>query len=92
MEDKSKRNFRKFLVGNVIKKSGNKTIKVACFYKIPHATYRKEVKRKTVIHVHDEDNKCAVGDSVRVFETRPLSRLKRWRVGSIISAASDINV
>ncbi|MDR2629212.1 MAG: 30S ribosomal protein S17 [Puniceicoccales bacterium] len=92
MENKSKRNSRKFLVGNVIQKSGDKTVKVACFYKIPHSVYQKEVKRKTVIYAHDEDNKCAVGDSVRVFETRPLSRLKRWRVGSIVSTASNINV
>ncbi|MDR0693640.1 MAG: 30S ribosomal protein S17 [Puniceicoccales bacterium] len=91
MENKIKRNFRKFLVGNVIQKSGDKTIKVACFYKVPHSVYQKEVKRKTVIYVHDRDNRCAVGDSVRVFETRPLSRLKRWRVGSIIGAASNVN-
>ncbi|MDR2779068.1 MAG: 30S ribosomal protein S17 [Puniceicoccales bacterium] len=88
-ENKSRRNSRKFLVGSVIKKSGDKTIKVACFYKVPHAIYQKEVRRKTVIYAHDEDNKCGIGDSVRVFETRPLSRLKRWRVGSIISTAAS---
>ncbi|MDR2776653.1 MAG: 30S ribosomal protein S17 [Puniceicoccales bacterium] len=91
MESKSKRNFRKCLVGNVIQKLGDKTIKVACFYKIPHSVYQKEVRRKTVIYAHDEGNKCAVGDSVRVFETKPLSRLKRWRVGNIVSMASSIN-
>ncbi|MDR1891032.1 MAG: 30S ribosomal protein S17 [Puniceicoccales bacterium] len=92
MENGCKRNSRKFLVGSVIKKSGDKTIKVACFYKTPHAVYQKEVKRKTVIYVHDEDNKCNVGDSVRVFETRPLSRLKRWRVGSVVSTTSGDSV
>jgi small subunit ribosomal protein S17 len=69
-------------------RSGNKTIKVVCFYKTPHPLYQKEVKRKTVIYAHDEDNQCKVGDSVRVFETRPLSKLKRWRLGGIINSAS----
>jgi small subunit ribosomal protein S17 len=89
MEGSGGRNRRKSLVGSVIGKSGNKTIKVAYFYKIPHPTYGKEIRRRTIIHVHDENNGCAVGDSVRVFETRPLSRMKRWRVGSILRSATN---
>ncbi|MDR1595544.1 MAG: 30S ribosomal protein S17 [Puniceicoccales bacterium] len=86
MDEERVRNRRKSLVGSVVGKSGDKTVKVACFYKIPHPVYQKEIKRKTVIFVHDDENKCAVGDSVCVFETRPLSKLKRWRVGDIIGS------
>jgi small subunit ribosomal protein S17 len=88
MSEDGTRNRRKSLAGSVVGKSGSKTVKVACFYKIPHPIYRKEIRRKTVIYVHDENNECEVGDSVRVFETRPLSKLKRWRLGSIIGSAS----
>jgi small subunit ribosomal protein S17 len=91
MDEKGGRNRRKSLVGSVIGKSGSKTVKVAYFYKIPHPTYGKEIRRRTVIHVHDESNGCAVGDSVRVFETKPLSRMKRWRIGSILHSASNVD-
>lgn len=78
------RQSRKTLIGEVIGRSGIKTIKVAYFYKAPHPLYHKEVKRKTVVHVHDEKDVCQVGDRVKIMETRPISRLKRWRVVSII--------
>jgi small subunit ribosomal protein S17 len=83
----SERNRRKSLTGNVVGKSGDKTVKVACSYKVPHPVYQKEIKRKTVIYAHDDGNSCQIGDFVRVFETRPLSKLKRWRVGETISSA-----
>jgi small subunit ribosomal protein S17 len=79
-EVQHKRKKRKELIGEVIARSGDKTIKVACFYKVPHPLYRKEIRRKTILHVHDEKNECQVGDKLRVMETRPLSKLKRWRV------------
>ncbi len=85
------RNSRKVLTGKVISRSGNKTVKVSYSYKIPHALYKKEIKRKTVIHVHDADNKCQIGDTVEVMETRPLSKLKRWRLNKIINTAQGIN-
>tara|TARA_Y100000588_G_scaffold358976_1_gene417605 strand:- start:674 stop:946 length:273 start_codon:yes stop_codon:yes gene_type:complete len=78
------RNSRKQLIGEVISISGNKSIKVAFYYKSPHALYKKEIKRKTIFHVHDEDGQCAIGDRVEIMETRPLSKLKRWRVVRII--------
>jgi small subunit ribosomal protein S17 len=90
MNENVKRNRRKSLTGNVIEKSGDKTVKVACSYKVPHPVYRKEIKRRTVIYVHDEENRCGVGDLIRVFETRPLSKLKRWRVGDVISSVSAV--
>ncbi|MDR1255915.1 MAG: 30S ribosomal protein S17 [Puniceicoccales bacterium] len=83
------RNNRKVLTGIVISRTGDKTVKVAYSYKIPHPIYKKEIKRKTVIHVHDMDNKCKFGDSVEVVETRPLSKLKRWRLSRIINSAVE---
>lgn len=83
----SARKTRKSLVGVVTSLSGDKSIKVTYFYKIPHPLYHKEIRRKTVIHVHDEKNECALGDKVEVAETRPLSKLKRFRVLSIIEKA-----
>ncbi len=88
MDKKILRKNRKSLSGTVIGRSGDKTIKVACFYKVPHPMYGKEIKRKTVVSVHDERNEGNVGDSVRIVETRPLSRTKRWRLESIVSVAS----
>lgn len=81
------RKSRKSLVGVVTSLSGDKSIKVTYFYKIPHPLYHKEIRRKTVIHVHDENNACALGDKVEVTETRPLSKLKRFRVVSIVEKA-----
>lgn len=84
------RKSRKTLVGEVTKRSGDKSIKVTYFYKAPHPLYRKEIKRKTVVHVHDELNRCQVGDRVEIMETRPISRLKRWRVVEILGQSESI--
>ena len=78
------RSQRKDLIGFVTSRSGDKSIKVTVPFKTPHPRYHKVVNRKTVVHVHDEKNETKVGDKVEVMETRPLSRLKRWRVVSII--------
>jgi len=82
-----KRRSRKDLIGVVTTRSGNKSVKVTFFYKIPHPQYRKEIKRKTVVHAHDENNECAIGDKVEIMETRPLSKLKRWRIVHVIEKA-----
>ncbi|MDR2862488.1 MAG: 30S ribosomal protein S17 [Puniceicoccales bacterium] len=81
---------RKDLVGEVTGRSGDKTVKVTYFYKKPHPIYGKEIKRKTVLHVHDEKNECKIGDRVEIMETRPLSKLKRWRILRIVEAAKII--
>ncbi len=78
---------RKHITGLVTSRSGDKTIKVTYFYKIPHPIYQKEIKRKTVLHAHDETNVCKLGDKVELMETRPISKLKRWRVIRVIEAA-----
>lgn len=81
------RGNRKSLVGVVTSVSGNKTIKVEYQYKIPHPIYKKEIKRKTVVHAHDEKSECAINDRVEIMETRPLSKLKRWRVTKVVEKA-----
>lgn len=81
------RSARKTQIGFVSSRSGDKSVKVTIAYKTPHPLYQKVVNRQTVLHVHDEKNETKVGDQVEVMETRPLSRLKRWRVVSILQKA-----
>ena len=81
------RTARKTQIGFVSSRSGDKSIKVTIAYKTPHPLYHKVVNRQTVLHVHDEKNETKVGDKVEVMETRPISRLKRWRVVSVIQKA-----
>ena len=78
---------RKTEIGFVSSKMGAKSVKVTVPYKIPHPLYHKVINRKTVLHVHDEKNEANVGDKVEVMETRPMSRLKRWRITNIIEHA-----
>src|SRR5205814_9705056 len=81
------RTQRKTQIGFVSSRSGDKSIKVTLDYKTPHPLYQKVVKRQTVLHVHDEKNETKVGDKVEVMETRPISRLKRWRVMAVLQKA-----
>ncbi|HLS27187.1 MAG TPA: 30S ribosomal protein S17 [Opitutales bacterium] len=81
------RNKRKTLIGTVTSQSGDKSVKVTVAYKIPHPRYGKIINRKTVLHAHDEKNESRVGDKVSIMEVRPLSKLKRWRIVSVIEAA-----
>ena len=87
MSEESSRNNRKELVGVVRSKTGDKSVKVVYEYKIPHPLYKKEIRRKTTVNVHDESTDSAVGDKVKIIATRPLSKLKRWRVVDIIEKA-----
>jgi small subunit ribosomal protein S17 len=81
------RNNRKELVGFVRSKTGDKSIKVVYEYKTPHPLYKKEIRRKTTVHVHDENNVSSVGDKIKIIVTRPMSKLKRWRVLEIVEKA-----
>jgi small subunit ribosomal protein S17 len=81
------RNLRKERIGTVISNKMQKTIVVAVKRKTMHPMYHKFVNRTSKFYAHDEDNKCGIGDVVRIMETRPLSRLKRWRVVEIIEKA-----
>jgi len=80
MNEIANRNRRKVLVGVVVSKLGDKSVKVAYDYGARHPLYRKEVKRQTIVYVHDEANACHIGSQVKIMETRPLSKLKRWRL------------
>lgn len=74
------RNARKVRVGTVVSSAMDKTVVVRVDRLIRHPTYHKVIKRSKKFMAHDEDNRCKVGDIVRIMETRPLSKRKRWRV------------
>jgi small subunit ribosomal protein S17 len=80
----AKRHLRKTRVGEVVSNKMDKTIVVAVIRRVPHAKFGKIVQRTKKLFAHDSENQCAVGDLVRVEETRPLSRLKRWRLVEIL--------
>ena len=78
------RNLRKTRVGKVISNKMDKTIVVAIEDHVQHPLYKKIVKKTYKLKAHDENNKCNIGDTVRVMETRPLSKDKRWRLVEIV--------
>lgn len=81
------RNSRKERVGIVVSDKMDKTIVVAVVNKYKHPLYKKTVSTTKKYKVHDENNECGIGDRVKVMETRPLSKDKRWRLVSIIEKA-----
>ena len=83
----SERNMRKTNVGRVVSNKMDKTIVVAIEDSVKHPLYKKIIKRTVKLKAHDENNECTIGDRVRVMETRPLSKEKRWRLVEIIEKA-----
>ena len=83
------RNSRKVRVGVVASTKMDKTVLVRVERQFKHPMYGKEIRRSTKYKAHDERNECKVGDIVRIMETRPLSKDKRWRVVEIISTAEE---
>ncbi|MBQ7636182.1 MAG: 30S ribosomal protein S17 [Lachnospiraceae bacterium] len=81
------RNLRKTRTGKVISNKMDKTITVAVVDNVKHPLYKKIVKKTYKLHAHDENNECNIGDTVRVMETRPLSKTKRWRLVKVIEKA-----
>ena len=81
------RNLRKTRVGKVVSDKVDKTIVVAIEDNVKHPLYKKIVKRTYKLKAHDENNECNIGDRVKVMETRPLSKDKRWRLVEIIEKA-----
>jgi len=75
---------RKIRVGKVLSQKMDKTVVVSVEWSQPHRIYKKNVKRWNKFMVHDEENSCNLGDTVRIVETRPLSKTKRWKVTEII--------
>lgn len=82
-----KRGLRKTKIGKVISDKMDKTIVVAVEGSVRHPLYGKIVKRTYKLKAHDENNECRIGDRVKVMETRPLSRDKRWRLVEIVEKA-----
>lgn len=83
----TERNRRKTRQGVVVSTAGEKTCVVKVEDRKPHPLYGKMIKRSVKFHAHDEENACAVGDRVVIMETRPLSKLKRWRLVEILEKA-----
>lgn len=81
------RNLRKVRVGRVVSDKMDKTIVVAIEDSVKHPLYKKIVKRTYKCKAHDENNECKIGDRVRIMETRPLSKDKRWRLVEIVERA-----
>ena len=78
------RNLRKVMVGTVTSDKMDKTVVVSVETSVSHKMYGKTVKRTYKLKAHDENNRCEIGDKVKVMETRPLSKDKRWRVVEIL--------
>ena len=83
----TERNLRKTRVGKVVSDKMDKTVVVAIVDNVKHPLYKKIIKRTVKLKAHDEKNECRIGDRVKVMETRPLSKDKRWRVTNIIERA-----
>ena len=81
------RNLRKVLIGTVKSDKMDKTVVVAVETNVKHPVYGKIVKRTYTLKAHDEENQCKIGDKVKVMETRPLSKDKKWRVVEIVEKA-----
>ena len=83
----AERNLRKTKIGVVTSNRMEKTVTVAIETKVKHPIYGKFVKKTTKFHAHDDKNECAIGDTVRIMESRPLSKTKRWRMVEIVEKA-----
>ncbi len=77
---------RKTRVGRVVSDKMDKTVVVVYEWSQPHPIYKKAVRRQTRFYAHDESNSCALGDTVRIIESRPYSKTKRWKVAEILSS------
>lgn len=86
-ETDNERNSRKIRVGTVVSDKMDKTVVVEVARQFPHRLYGKIIKRTKKFKAHDEENSCGVGDIVRIMETRPFSKHKRWRVVTILEKA-----
>ncbi len=85
--EKIERNSRKETVGQVVSSKADKTIVVQVVRKVKHPIYGKMILKSTKFHAHDEKNECNEGDKVKIMETRPLSKNKRWRLVEILEKA-----
>ena len=73
----------------VVSKSGDKSIRVVINFKIKHPKYGKYIKKRSILSVHDQHNKAALGDTVEISQCRPISKTKSWRIVSILEKSAD---
>ncbi len=86
-QEKSRKQVK---VGRVISDKMDKTVVVAVDYLKPHRLYRKIIRKTNKFHAHDEENACRIGDIVRIEESRPMSKMKRWRVVEIVQRGEEL--
>jgi small subunit ribosomal protein S17 len=89
-QNEQTRGVRKERVGEVVSRAGDKTIAVKIVRRYPHPIYGKVVRSAMKCHAHDEGNSAKVGDTVRIVESRPMSRLKRWRVVEVLASKGQV--
>jgi len=77
-------------VGDVVSNAMDKTVVVKIERKVLHPVFRKYIKKTKKLYAHDADNSCTVGDRVQIVETRPISKLKRWKVVSVLEKAEGV--
>ncbi|MCL5781148.1 MAG: 30S ribosomal protein S17 [Firmicutes bacterium] len=87
---KEQRNMRKVRQGRVVSDKMDKTIVVAVEDRVRHPLYNRTIRQTKKFKAHDEENSCRIGDTVRIMETRPLSKDKRWRVIEILERAEQL--
>ncbi len=87
MAEAKARGRRKSRVGEVVKDGADKTVIVRVSRRVPHSLYGKVIQRSSKFAAHDETNDAHVGDTVRIFETKPISKMKRWRVAEVVERA-----
>lgn len=85
-----KRGMRKVLTGKIVSDKMDKTVVVAVESLVRHPLYQRTIRRTKKFKAHDEENSCRIGDKVRMMETRPLSKEKRWRIIEILERAEQI--
>jgi small subunit ribosomal protein S17 len=83
----AERTLRKTRIGIVVSNKMEKTVTVAIERRVPHPIYKKYFKKTTKLMAHDEKKECGIGDKVKIMETRPLSKNKRWRLVQIVEKA-----
>ena len=83
----AERTLRKTRIGIVVSSKMDKTVTVAIERRVPHPIYKKYFKKTTKLMAHDEKKECGIGDKVKIMETRPLSKNKRWRLVQIVEKA-----
>lgn len=86
MSEQKQRGRRNTVIGEVVSDKANKTISVLIYRLVKHKKYGKYIRKSSVFKAHDENNEAKIGDRVEIFETRALSKTKRWRLSTILNA------